>query len=238
MIQKVLVIIGLYMCCTLFSSQEPASSERPVDRACLKIINQTNWPASVYWKAQNKEYNTIVDAHSSDTLGFVGDLEFLEVGTYGQVWGSIFPRHSFSMQELKRGDAGQDVHIVIEKQAWRCGWAFKICICPKSERCARTLPFDPWNAFPGVLRAQCLNRPVMPHHILNIDPSRLSQQAAINCYKRLLAFWNPEQFSHDHDGIAQKICAILRQAHLDLQRELIEDSRHIEQTVYETSSQV
>jgi hypothetical protein len=199
-------------------------------------MNETGWPASVCWRAQGKEYNTVLNAYSCEVLGALSDITSLEIGTYGQVWGSLFPKHVLSLEHIKRENrADQDVRIIIET-ARPHGWSFKTVLCEKPDKRIRFLPSDPWDAFPGALRASRMGRPVMPHHVLNVDPGRMSKQVAINCYKRLLALWNPEKFPGDSGGTAKKICAILRQAHLDLQRELIEDERHTEHTVYEHPS--
>lgn len=236
MVQKICITLGLCLGFTLYGSQESGCIEEAVVGPCLAIINKTSWPASVYWKAQAKEYNTIIDAHSRETLGIITDIVSLEIGTYGQVWGSLFSKHILPLDRIKEDSADRDIQIIIEQKAWSCSWTFETRFCQKPHKREKSLPSDPWSAFPGVIRAQCMKRPVMPHHILNVDPSRISKQMAINCYKRLIALWDPEKFPRDTEGIAQSICSILHQAHLDLHRELIEDSRHTEQTVYQTSA--
>jgi hypothetical protein len=235
MVKKILVTLVVCVWITLNSSQECGFSEEAIVPPRLTVINKTSWPASVYWRAQNREYNTIINAHSREILGDAAEIVTLEIETYGQVWGSLFPKHTIPLEMVKQSSAGRDIQIIIETCAWGYGWSFKTRFCQKPNKRERFLPSDPWSAFPGVVRARCMNRPVMPHHILNVDPSHLTQQMAINCYKRLIALWNPEKFNRDVDRIAQRICSILHQAHLDLQRELIEDQRHCEQTVYKAS---
>lgn len=235
MVQKIFITLGLCLGFTLYGAQEFGYIEEDTAGPCLTIINATSWPASVYWNAQGKEYNTIIDAHARETLGIITEIVVLEIGTYGQVWGSLFPKHILPLDKIKEDSTDKDVQIIIE-QAWRCGWSFKTRFCEKPHKRVRFLPTDPWSAFPGVTRAHYMKRQVMPHHILNVDPSNLSQQIAINCYKRLIALWNPEKFPRDTEGIARSICLILQQAHIDLHRELIEDPRHTEQTVYQTSA--
>ncbi|HML19097.1 MAG TPA: hypothetical protein PKD74_00805 [Candidatus Dependentiae bacterium] len=234
MVQKIFITLGLCLGFTLYGAQEFGYIEEDTAGPCLTIINATSWPASVYWNAQGKEYNTIIDAHSRETLGIIAEIDLLEIGTYGQVWGSLFSKHLLPLDTIKEDSAGRDIQIIIQQKTWSCSWSFMTRFCQKLHKCERLLPSDPWSAFPGVIRAQCMKRPVMPHHILNVDPSRISKQMAINCYKRLIALWDPEKFPRDTERIAQSICSILHQAHLDLHRELIEDPRHTEQTVYQT----
>ncbi len=66
MVKKILVTLVVCVWITLNSSQECGFSEEAIVPPRLTVINKTSWPASVYWRAQNREYNTIINAHSRE----------------------------------------------------------------------------------------------------------------------------------------------------------------------------
>jgi hypothetical protein len=51
-------------------------------------------------------------------LGDAAEIVTLEIETYGQVWGSLFPKHTIPLEMVKQSSAGRDIQIIIETCAW------------------------------------------------------------------------------------------------------------------------
>lgn len=201
----------------------------PVRPPNLYIVNKTAWPASVFWTVNGRKFNTVVNAYRSEMLGLLSTIENLEIGTYGEMWGRVFKRHVVSLEKLKQ-DKNLDGCVIINEKYWGKCWSFTSVAKEMPSTVFTVLPEDVWNAFPGVVRAREMGRQVMPHHIINIDPTNATEEMIYNAYKRLKEQWNPEKFTFDQTAV--KICEILYEAHLALQKELVSGAKHTEETVY------
>ena len=200
----------------------------PAQLSRLYIVNETRWHASVFWEDSEKMFNTVVNAHQTEMLGILSYIKNLEIGTYGEIFGRMYYRHNIPLEKLKL-DTSRDGYIIIQEQYWGQSWSF-VCESREKHLLSPIVPAQVKEVLPGVVRARQNGRPIMAHHILNIDPSYASADMIANVYDRLREQWAPEKFSFNRT--VTKISEIVHAAYLALQRELINGHEHVEKTVF------
>lgn len=219
---------------------------QPVRQPWLVIVNESSWPASVFWVVSGpvpgahvlKSFNAVISASEQENIGPLRSIEKLEIRTYGDTYSRIFKKHDIALDTLKsetaRGAILHDCYITIQLME---GYLFRSWNFVHERRNmnllrAVDLPAynEIWRAFPGVMRARCAGRPIKAHHILNIDPNYATGEIVDNAFTRLQERWDMGRFGLQL--VASKIQVILTAAYKSIQKELINGAERVERQTF------
>lgn len=191
----------------------------------LAIANDSSWKIELSYERGGKKLSRVLEPEGHTiTLGDLVGVTNVCFQTYGKVYGAVAVPDCIDLHTIKAklGEGVEDV--VVHITAGWVGWSFTHELVNIAKQAQLPVTGNPYDAFPGAVRARQLGRKVEPRHILGVTESATVED--VNAvFKALSLKWHPDKHKNNLE-LVTKIQQILAEARNTLREEL-EGSREL-----------